>query len=248
LGPVEQALKGLLVGQQEKQVAPLCGAASLIPTWKGQTGITKTVGNGLPAHKPCSYSINLQERKQLRNSHDNMFSTELTTYKAGGALSDKSMHPSKYGRVSAWVKKTRNDPALVKEDMYGHPPPSIAFERPAEKFMGVATTDPPVGYAPPGDQQSHIVQQPRNQPTPRRTKFGDDGTFLAGVGVVLGVLLGVVLKTENALRPPPSVGVCAGPAKSEEPRAFREVGSVDSGVAICYIHNTDTEEQAVVGL
>jgi hypothetical protein len=48
LGPVEQALKGLLVGQQEKQVAPLCGAASLIPTWKGQTGITKTVGNGLP--------------------------------------------------------------------------------------------------------------------------------------------------------------------------------------------------------
>jgi hypothetical protein len=35
-------------------------------------------------------------------------------------------------------------------------------------------------------------QQPRNQPTPRRTKFGD-GTFLACVGVVLGVALGVVL-------------------------------------------------------
>jgi hypothetical protein len=42
-------------------------------------------------------------------------------------------------------------------------------------------------------------QQPRNQPTPRRTKFGD-GTFLAGVGVALGVVLGVVLKTKNALR------------------------------------------------
>jgi hypothetical protein len=42
-------------------------------------------------------------------------------------------------------------------------------------------------------------QQPRNQPTPGRTKFGD-GTFLAGVGVALGVVLGVVLETENALR------------------------------------------------
>jgi hypothetical protein len=38
-------------------------------------------------------------------------------------------------------------------------------------------------------------QQPRNQPPPRRTKFGD-GTFLACVGVVLGVLLVVVLARE----------------------------------------------------
>jgi hypothetical protein len=49
------------------------------------------------------------------------------------------MHPSEYGRASAWVKKTKNDLALVK-DMYGHPP-SIVFERPAEKLLTAATTD-----------------------------------------------------------------------------------------------------------
>jgi hypothetical protein len=43
-------------------------------------------------------------------------------------------------------------------------------------------------------------QQPRNQPTPRRTKFGD-GTFLAGVGVVLGVVLGVEPRKWRAPRP-----------------------------------------------
>jgi hypothetical protein len=78
-----------------------------------------------------------------------MSSAELTTYKTGGALSNKDMHPGEYGRVSAWDKNTKNDLALVK-DMYGHPP-SIVFERPAEKLLKVATTDPPVGHAPPGD-------------------------------------------------------------------------------------------------
>jgi hypothetical protein len=34
----------------------------------------------------------------------------------------------------------------------------------------------------------HQKQQPRNQPTPIRTEFGD-ATFLAGLGVVLGVVL-----------------------------------------------------------
>jgi hypothetical protein len=53
-----------------------------------------------------------------------MPNTELTTYKTGGALSEKSMHPSEYGRVSAWVKRTKNDLALVK-DMYGHPPSTL---------------------------------------------------------------------------------------------------------------------------
>jgi hypothetical protein len=46
-------------------------------------------------------------------------------------------------------------------------------------------------------------QQPRNQPTPRRTKFGD-GTFLAGVGVVLGVILGVLFA-------PPVAGASRAP-------------------------------------
>jgi hypothetical protein len=84
-----------------------------------------------------------------------MFNNELTTYKAGGALSDKSMHPSEYGRVSAWVKKIKNDLALVK-DMYGHPP-SIVFEKPAPKSLRVKTTDPPVGHGAPDTRHCYIV-------------------------------------------------------------------------------------------
>ena len=74
-----------------------------------------------------------------------------------------------------------------------------------------------------------VYQQPRNQPPPRRTKFGD-GTFLAGLGVVLlqvvlgGVVLGVVLKTENALRwgASPGAGAFSGeqpvqPGRTQEP-------------------------------
>ena len=52
-----------------------------------------------------------------------MFNTELTTYKTGGGTpSDKSMHPGEYGRVSAWIKKTKNDLVLLNKDIYGHPP------------------------------------------------------------------------------------------------------------------------------
>ena len=40
--------------------------------------------------------------------------------------------------------------------MYGLPP-SIVFERPAEKFLMVATIDPPAGYDPPGSQHAYIT-------------------------------------------------------------------------------------------
>jgi hypothetical protein len=78
-----------------------------------------------------------------------MSNDQVTTYKllqgrwpltaAGGALTptEKSSHPSESGRVSAWVKRTKNDLALVK-DMYGHPP-SIVSEPPADKSIIVAT-------------------------------------------------------------------------------------------------------------
>jgi hypothetical protein len=49
-----------------------------------------------------------------------MFNNQVTTYKTGGALMEKSFHPSEFGRVSAWVKRTKDDLALVK-GMYGHP-------------------------------------------------------------------------------------------------------------------------------
>jgi hypothetical protein len=62
-----------------------------------------------------------------------MFNTELTTYKTGGgALSDKSMHPGEYGRVSAWIKKIKNDLVLNKDIYAGHPP-STVFDRPASQ-------------------------------------------------------------------------------------------------------------------
>ena len=74
-----------------------------------------------------------------------MFNTELTTYKTGGGTpSDKSMHPGEYGRVSAWIKKTKSDLVLNK-DIYGHPP-SIVFERPAPQYMKARTIDPGTGY------------------------------------------------------------------------------------------------------
>ena len=70
-----------------------------------------------------------------------MFNTELTTHKTGGGTpSDKSMHPGEYGRVSAWIKKTKNDLVLNK-DIYGHPP-SIVFERPATQYMKAKIIDP----------------------------------------------------------------------------------------------------------
>jgi hypothetical protein len=53
-----------------------------------------------------------------------MSNNQVSTYKTGGAPTEKSFRPSEFGRVSAWVKTTKNDLALVK-DMYGHPP-SIA--------------------------------------------------------------------------------------------------------------------------
>jgi hypothetical protein len=47
-----------------------------------------------------------------------MFNTELTTYKTGGGtLSDKSTHPGEYVRVSAWIKKIKNDLVLIFLDL-----------------------------------------------------------------------------------------------------------------------------------
>jgi hypothetical protein len=98
-----------------------------------------------------------------------------------------------------------------------------------------------------GQAEVHVSsgQQPRNQPTPRRTKFGD-GTCLAGVGVALGFVLGFVLKTKNALRWGWGLGLFRassqcnqGGPKSQE-RAERWARWTRT-----YIHNTDTEEHAV---
>jgi hypothetical protein len=77
-----------------------------------------------------------------------MFNTELTTYKTGGGtLSDKSMHPGEYGRVSAWIKKLKNDLVLNK-DIYGQPPSTVFESRPATQYMGVRAIDP-------GDMEGH---------------------------------------------------------------------------------------------
>ena len=68
-----------------------------------------------------------------------MLSTEVTTYKTGGGTpTDKSMHPGEYGRVSAWIRKIKNDLVLNK-DIYGHPP-SIVFEIPASQYESTPTT------------------------------------------------------------------------------------------------------------
>jgi hypothetical protein len=92
------------------------------------------------ANSLCSYFISCTTKNKSRKSHNNMFNNQVSTYKTGGALTEKSLHPSEFGRVSAWVKRTKNDLALVKE-MYGHPPP-IVFDRPADKFIDLQDTTP----------------------------------------------------------------------------------------------------------
>jgi hypothetical protein len=62
--------------------------------------------------------------------------------------------------------------------MYGHPP-SIVFERPAEKFLKVATIDPPAGYAPPGDRQSYIEAADGTPALKRTIDFSPPGTAAA---------------------------------------------------------------------
>jgi hypothetical protein len=107
-----------------------------------------------------------------------MSNTELTTYKTGGALSDKSLHPGEYGRASAWIKKIKNDLVLNK-DIYGHPP-STVFERPANQYVGVMTTDPGAGYAALGDQQSYIVAADGTPLLKRNIDFSPPDTAGAG--------------------------------------------------------------------
>jgi hypothetical protein len=84
-----------------------------------------------------------------------MFNNQVSTYKAGGAPTEKSLRPSEFGRVSAWVKRTKNDLALVK-GMYGHPP-SIVFERPADKLIEVTAMDPPAGYNTPEQGHAYVL-------------------------------------------------------------------------------------------
>jgi hypothetical protein len=106
-----------------------------------------------------------------------MFNNEVTTYKTGGALSDRRFHPSEHGRASAWVKRTKNDLALVK-DMYGHLP-FIVFEPPAEKLLMVATTDPPPGYDAPGSQHSYIIAADGTPSLKRTINFSPPDTATA---------------------------------------------------------------------
>jgi hypothetical protein len=97
-----------------------------------------------------------------------MLSTEITTYKTGGETpTDKNMHPGEYGRVSAWIRKIKNDLVLNK-DIYGHPP-SIVFEKPAPQYMKAKIIDPttmPGDEAP--DKSHSYIEAPDGTPTLRR--------------------------------------------------------------------------------
>ena len=101
-----------------------------------------------------------------------MLSTEVTTYKTGGGTpTDKSMHPGEYGRVSAWIRKIKNDLVLNK-DIYGHPP-SIVFEIPASQYMKVEVIDPTTipGYEASWERNlaTHsYIEAPDGTPTLRR--------------------------------------------------------------------------------
>jgi hypothetical protein len=101
-----------------------------------------------------------------------MLSTEVTTYKTGGGTpTDKSMHPGEYGRVSAWIRKIKNDLVLNK-DIYGHPP-SIVFEIPAPQYIKVKVIDPTTipGYDTSWERNlsSHsYIEAPDGTPTLRR--------------------------------------------------------------------------------
>jgi hypothetical protein len=89
------------------------------------------------------------------------------------------MHPGEYGRVGAWIKKTKNDLVLNK-DIYGHPP-SIVFERQATQYMKARAIDPDTipGYPPQGDNHSYIVA-PNGTPQLRR-HHGVSNTYCRGI-------------------------------------------------------------------
>jgi hypothetical protein len=121
-----------------------------------------------------------------------MFNTETTTFKTGGAFYEKGdtswKHPSEFGRVSAWVKRTKNDLALEKE-IYGHPP-SIVFEIQAPKFIGVQAVDPPDGFEPPGQGRAY-VEAPDGTPTirlPQRRKEHQQRRRLLPIMVLIAVV------------------------------------------------------------
>ena len=120
-----------------------------------------------------------------------MLSTEVTTYKTGGGTpTDKSMHPGEYGRVSAWIRKMKNDLVLNK-DIYGHPP-SIVFEIPASQYIKVKVIDPTTipGYEESWDREltSHsYIEAPDGTPTLRRHIDFSPSPDTNGASAALGV-------------------------------------------------------------
>jgi hypothetical protein len=65
-------------------------------------------------------------------------------------------YPGEYGRVSAWVKRTRRNLELEK-GIYGHPPP-VVFERRAEKFIHQEAIDVPPGFDAPAAGHFYVEE------------------------------------------------------------------------------------------
>ena len=87
-------------------------------------------------------------------------------------------YPGEYGRVAAWVKRTRRDLELEK-DIYGHPP-SVVFETRQEKFIEQETIEVPHGFSPPPTGHFYVTDENGTPQTKRHLSFTPAATEQVG--------------------------------------------------------------------
>ena len=102
-----------------------------------------------------------------------------SAYKAMMDKDDSSWkYPGEYGRVAAWVKRTRRDLELEK-DIYGHPP-SVVFETRQEKFIEQETIEVPHGFSPPPTGHFYVTDENGTPQTKRHLSFTPAATEQVG--------------------------------------------------------------------
>jgi hypothetical protein len=102
-----------------------------------------------------------------------------SAYKAMMDKDDSSYwkYPGEYGRVSAWVKRTRRDLELEK-DIYGHPPP-VVFEKRQEKFIHQEAIEVPHGFEAPPIGHFYVTEADGTPKTKRHLSFTPAATTQA---------------------------------------------------------------------
>ena len=135
------------------------GSASLITNWKRQTGITNC-RSWAPAQTTSAQNIICKRnsvKKSTRRQHAQHRDHNVQDRRRDAIRQEHAPRRVRT-RVSAWIRKTKNDLVLNK-DIYGHPP-SIVFEKPASQYIKAKIIDPTTipGYPPQGDNHTYMRQ------------------------------------------------------------------------------------------